>query len=854
MKDKEKVKKSKYHNQHGIITVFVTLIMVPVVVITGILVDIARVKLYSSQAVMVADSYGDAILSEYDNLLKQLYGLFAVTQNEDGLKALETFAEYSKYSFNPNADQKGLSGFMPYKDADVELLYEKVENASLSNNNVLMTQINDFMKYRVVEEVLKETGILNSLDEFDKMDADMDAVDARNDITKEGTDILEEIDQYYQCLKKLAHYPSYITSKQVFFEAYSRILRQIVNPAPGEDMTEYEKYEKYINYLRNKDEIDAAHQYFNGNGEGEREEKSAAELARLVELDEQYVDQETYLRDLESHIQATEMLVKPSEEDNIINFNTADVVIDDLGISAGKLNNGLSQLQAKIGVLRSKLQNCREELKSQIEAEVKDLEEIMDKAGEFQRVYELIRDRNHNGTIENNESNKSVMEEEVAKLDAAKARILSVTAQDVLDGEVELGKSEWAKTVRLVWDDFRDDSQSREFYEWLEKLCETGNGGKGDKDAGDEQVENADSSKNNAEESLKEDDKPREDVRDISEELAAQLQSSAASGGEVPDLMDYLSGGLSFDALGEAGTNVISKFFLATYDFGMFSSRVTGIRPENQAGGGSSPGEGGSGTYTEQSLTGMEISKEINYLYGAELEYLFGGHNSSKDNQNEVRNIICGIRLTTNFISSYLIDEVNSTISSIATAAASFGGPAAPLVRVVVSGALRAAFAMLETASDWDSLMQRKGVVFLKTKFRALEGPDQLAGLLGGLAEDSGTSGEAGDSGGKIELTYENYLYILLVLLVDENTLLFRTANLITLNVNQAGNREDTLKILSFKMSNTVTAVKSTCKVKMDFVVVPDHFIELFLKGNDAEKTVEVMEDHYFGYSIIRGY
>ena len=79
---KKKYISARRRGSRGIITVFVTLIMVPVVAITGIMVDVSRLKLYSSQAVMAADAYGEVILSEFDNLLKELYGLFSVTQNK----------------------------------------------------------------------------------------------------------------------------------------------------------------------------------------------------------------------------------------------------------------------------------------------------------------------------------------------------------------------------------------------------------------------------------------------------------------------------------------------------------------------------------------------------------------------------------------------------------------------------------------------------------------------------------------------------------------------------------------------------------------------------------------------------
>ena len=87
-KIRKKGKKIKRIGSHGIITVFLTLMMVPVVAISSVMVDVARLNLYSSQAVMAADTYGDAVLSEFDNLLKELYGLFSVTQNKEGLEAV----------------------------------------------------------------------------------------------------------------------------------------------------------------------------------------------------------------------------------------------------------------------------------------------------------------------------------------------------------------------------------------------------------------------------------------------------------------------------------------------------------------------------------------------------------------------------------------------------------------------------------------------------------------------------------------------------------------------------------------------------------------------------------------------
>ena len=82
----------------GSISVFVTVIMVPVVFFIGFLVDLSRIKFCGNQAVMAADNYGEAILTDYDNLLKELYGLFALTQNQEGKEALDCLDAYVKES------------------------------------------------------------------------------------------------------------------------------------------------------------------------------------------------------------------------------------------------------------------------------------------------------------------------------------------------------------------------------------------------------------------------------------------------------------------------------------------------------------------------------------------------------------------------------------------------------------------------------------------------------------------------------------------------------------------------------------------------------------------------------------
>lgn len=830
MRRKTRRKAGRKVRQRGMITVFATLMMVPVVVITGCMTDFAKIKLYSSQAVMAADAYGEAILSEYDNLLKELYGLFSVTQNEQGLAAVEELKAYAKNSFSPNQDGRGFSGFMPYESADVDLVYEKVEGASLSNNNVLMTQISDFMKYRIVEEVLAEDSVLETLSSFDSMSTDMDAMDQRNELTESSQDALEEVSDYYVLLEKINDYPSFKEIMEDRYKSYSAKLTEI---STGSD------YADYVEYLQNKAACDAALEKKRRIESSEdSEEELSAEEERLADLAERVGNYDQVIKGAVSSLKEEAWNYENTGKKT--NYDDARDQISDLGKSADKVDKLLTELYNKVNQLKGTLSSCSETIREQMQQEIRELENVIDHKKDFQETYYLIETVNQDS--QKSRDNKELIEEELGKLDQVFDNLVS--------GNIQPGDSYWTAEVSLEWYDFQNDKAS--FYSQLQKICGSGGSG-GDKDAGEKKKNEAKDAQAQAEAAINNDDTP-DTARDISSSLASQLQSSGATGGAVPDISSYFSGGLSFEAVGGAGTALLDKFLVTSYDFGMFSSRVSGIQPEGEEG---ENGQGGTGqgAYYDESLTGYRISGNINYLYGAELEYLLGGHNSSKDNLNKSRNIICGVRLTMNFISTYRIKAINDAISAVANTAASavaasgVGAAVAPLVRVAVSGALRAAIATMETAADWESLKAREKVIFLKGSLDEMESLDSILSLLGvSVGEDSGQNEKS------FELGYEDYLYILLCLLIDSDTLMSRTSNLITLNMNQAQNTGDTLTNLEFKMSETVTAVKSTCKVKMDFTVTPQNFIEMYLSGTSGEATIEALEDEYFGYSIIRGY
>ena len=250
----------------GSITVLVTLILVPTIFFEGFMVDLARIKLYSNQAVMTADNYGEAVISMYDNLLKELYGLFAITQDEEALKQLSSLEEYIKSSFHPAENEIGWKhleglqgymglnssreGFMPYKDADVTLSYEVVPDSALSNASILGTQIGDFMKFRIALTLFNgDDAIFKAIEAVSNTEKDAEAIEKQNELTEQAGKVLEKTKEYYEILKRLNHYPDYIDGINSAYEGVKSGFSTI---------TGAKYYKTYRDYVENKEEIKEA--------------------------------------------------------------------------------------------------------------------------------------------------------------------------------------------------------------------------------------------------------------------------------------------------------------------------------------------------------------------------------------------------------------------------------------------------------------------------------------------------------------------------------------------------------------------------------------------------------------------
>lgn len=194
MKNKHKRKCSK-----GAVTIFLTLILVPCMIFTCAFGDVSRVALSKSQAAGAADLALYSLMANYDEELKEWYGLVASCQSIDefykvsedyfvgmmSANGLDDTASDTLVAYLDAARNGDFADFLQLEGLDT-VSVEPVSGGSLGNNPALIEDgIVEFMKYRgpivIVENVidrfkkLSSSGAFKGLREADENEPIMEA-------------------------------------------------------------------------------------------------------------------------------------------------------------------------------------------------------------------------------------------------------------------------------------------------------------------------------------------------------------------------------------------------------------------------------------------------------------------------------------------------------------------------------------------------------------------------------------------------------------------------------------------------------------------------------------------------------
>jgi len=267
-----------------------------------------------------------------------------------------------------------------------------------------------------------------------------------------------------------------------------------------------------------------------------------------------------------------------------------------------------------------------------------------------------------------------------------------------------------------------------------------------------------------------------------------------------------------------------------------------------------------SGVNFPKSMTGVPLSPEVNYFFQSELEYLYNGSENAAKNLSAVTRLIFIVRLICNYITVFSVREVTSVVTSIRSAF-SWNPP----LGLILGELARAAFVAAESAVDVSTLRAGNKVPLIK-KGRSGEwvcSPRGVAKALKDIAADIASSSDetSKDTEG---LSYSNYMTFFIVAkgLVSSATaseLTSRTANLIEWNVinYKEGIYSDEEKMSgamsnadNFKLEDMKTDFSLKTTVDMQMLFLSMFFAQEFsdTRGIGMQTSMQVTVTDHRGY------
>lgn len=197
----------------GAVSVFLVIILVPMLTISALFVDASKLMLAKSVATSAGDLALNTALTNYDSKLKEMYGLFATAQDTDEL--YEKLEDYYRTcitssgvsdedanqivneimaSLGANPDPE-TSDMLNMELVDFEV--SKVDGAAMNNATILKNQIVQFMKYRA--PINTGLGFLNALESFTTLDKQTKLIEKRTayyEEQKKVNDVLQDVWQH----------------------------------------------------------------------------------------------------------------------------------------------------------------------------------------------------------------------------------------------------------------------------------------------------------------------------------------------------------------------------------------------------------------------------------------------------------------------------------------------------------------------------------------------------------------------------------------------------------------------------------------------------------------------------------
>lgn len=247
-----------FQKNHGAVTVFLVIILVPVILVTSIFVDVCRVQLAQSVVNSAGDLALNTVLSQYDSDLNEFYGMMASCQSVEEFydtagEFYETALQSKGLADNSGAVAQQIKEMLAGKQETVDLLqiswegdkayqFEEIPDGNLANPVLVKKEIVEFMKYRSpingAADLLKK--LQKSKKSLEDSEKDSDLIEKKEDYYEAEKNVMETALNAYKELKKyegMAIDASYVDElkqyvgslKSTYQEIDGKVIRDLYN-------------------------------------------------------------------------------------------------------------------------------------------------------------------------------------------------------------------------------------------------------------------------------------------------------------------------------------------------------------------------------------------------------------------------------------------------------------------------------------------------------------------------------------------------------------------------------------------------------------------------------------------------
>ena len=846
-------------NCKGAVTVMVTLLMIPAILVSGTAVDAARIYMTRNSVQNANQLAANASLASYNALLKDMYGLYGFMSDDPGLAAM--IDEYIKVTIYGSDPDKGT--FRSFIGSDA-FTTEMDHSGNLRDTEVLKQQILEYMKFRGPAILVgKLLGSLDS-DRLRKLEQDSEVLELKKEIDDGMEDIFKKYSDLYYAIMRA---DSVRASLGDGYESVGRHFARVTEELEG---------------IRDDfEELVAVRDEYN----------SATILhSQLEELENRY---DSILADISTRAGR----INKHLEDSIQVAESFHFRFDAVVSIATDLDQKKEALKMRVADLRAKLEgDCSAEIRAGFldppqynPADGIPLSEFDDtplidkysklldnevapmavryKAEGYKYIDDVLlpalRELRTEEPIEYRDSKVETNDENSLTLvmlsnitnnpsfaissSTNRARFFAGSPDLPPDDPDKPNFQDLAYHLPLPFYRFGNEHfppDQVQFWKDLESMVKGGSTAYVDLFSG-----SAGGSKSNSSDGTEKAQRNQLGRLDReSKGTDSDLPSSGAQWINDPEWSG--TSGDSFD-FGKLAKNIVSVVsdtkgilrnsvdyaLILTYDMTNFSHYTT-----NKHGKG-----------PEQSIAGIPINARVNYYYQSEWEYLLVGKEDAKDNLNTIKNLIRGIRLVLNFIALWNINEINTVVNIIRAIPLPFG------LSFALAEAVRFGLFFAETEKDISRLRNGCKVALFKDNSTWVCKPSTLWKL---------TTSCVCDEGGTT-LTYENYLTVFFIAKATATSdptrvLVNRTADLIEWNVNNyrqdfkanAGEMTafldinsdgyDDTKVFRMRKAATTFEIETTVEMRMLFLSMP--LAQRGINGVVPPKTLTITATDHRGY------